>query len=63
MSKSFTVTEVAKHAKDGESMYIIIDDGVYDITGVCSLLLPSLRPHFRPFPRVFILDNNDSVPQ
>lgn len=36
MSKSFTVAEVAKHKdeKDG-GMYIIVDDGVYDISSEC----------------------------
>ncbi|KAN0108717.1 cytochrome b5 [Hyaloscypha variabilis] len=33
MSKSFSVADVASH-KDAESgLYIIIDDGVYDVTG------------------------------
>ncbi|KAK1754647.1 cytochrome b5-like heme/steroid binding domain-containing protein [Echria macrotheca] len=33
MSKTFTKTEVAAHKDEKEGMYIIIDDGVYDITG------------------------------
>lgn len=32
MSEQFTKAEVAQH-KDEKSMYIIIDDGVYDIAG------------------------------
>ncbi|KAL8338211.1 hypothetical protein RB601_006521 [Gaeumannomyces tritici] len=32
MSKSFTVTDVAKFNNEKDGMYIIIDDGVYDIT-------------------------------
>ncbi|CCC09055.1 hypothetical protein GE21DRAFT_7174 [Neurospora crassa] len=31
MSQTFTKSQVAEH-KDDKSMYIIIDDGVYDIT-------------------------------
>ncbi len=34
MSKSFTTAEVAKHKTDKDGMYIIVDNGVYDITGV-----------------------------
>lgn len=30
--KSFTLTEVATHKTADSGMYIIIDDGVYDIT-------------------------------
>ncbi|KAK4121078.1 cytochrome b5, partial [Parathielavia appendiculata] len=32
MSKQITKAEVAQH-KDDKSMYIIIDDGVYDVAG------------------------------
>ncbi|AEO55952.1 hypothetical protein MYCTH_2300312 [Thermothelomyces thermophilus ATCC 42464] len=32
MSKQITKAEVAQH-KDEKSMYIIIDDGVYDVAG------------------------------
>ncbi|AEO62351.1 61d4b8ae-2629-4525-8188-6188be29f978 [Thermothielavioides terrestris] len=32
MSKQFTKAEVAQHKGD-KDMYIIIDDGVYDVTG------------------------------
>ncbi len=31
----FTKAEVAQH-KDEKSMFIIIDDGVYDVAGTCS---------------------------
>lgn len=31
MSKTFTPAEVAKH-KDDSSMWIIVEDGVYDLT-------------------------------
>lgn len=34
MSKTFTKAEVANH-KDEKGMYIIIDDGVYDVAGMC----------------------------
>ncbi|KAK3370241.1 cytochrome b5-like heme/steroid binding domain-containing protein [Podospora didyma] len=33
MSKSFTKAEVASHKDEKEGMYIIVDDGVYDISG------------------------------
>ncbi|ERT02244.1 uncharacterized protein SPSK_05713 [Sporothrix schenckii 1099-18] len=33
MSKSFTPAEVAKHKTDDSGIYIIVDNGVYDITG------------------------------
>ncbi|CAK7273297.1 hypothetical protein SEPCBS119000_005583 [Sporothrix epigloea] len=32
MSKSFTVAEVSKHKTEDSGQYIIVDDGVYDIT-------------------------------
>ncbi|KAJ4306159.1 hypothetical protein N0V88_000955 [Collariella sp. IMI 366227] len=32
MSKQFTKAEVAQH-KDESGMYIIVDDGVYDVAG------------------------------
>ena len=32
MSKTFTKAEVANHKDEKEGMYIIVDDGVYDIT-------------------------------
>jgi len=33
MSKSFSPSEVAAHKDAEKGMYIIIDDGVYDVTG------------------------------
>ncbi|KAK0638752.1 putative cytochrome b5 protein [Cercophora newfieldiana] len=33
MSKTFTKADVAAHKDEKEGMYIIVDDGVYDITG------------------------------
>jgi cytochrome b involved in lipid metabolism len=33
MSKTFTTAEVAKHTTPEAGMYIIIDSGVYDVTG------------------------------
>lgn len=33
MSKSFTVAEVSKHKTEDSGQYIIVDNGVYDITG------------------------------
>lgn len=32
MSKSFTAKEVAEHKTDDKGLYLIIDDGVYDVT-------------------------------
>ena len=32
MSKTFTPADVAKHNKDADQMYIIVDSAVYDIT-------------------------------
>jgi cytochrome b involved in lipid metabolism len=34
MSKSFSVAEVAKHKDEKESLYIIVDSDVYDITSM-----------------------------
>jgi cytochrome b involved in lipid metabolism len=34
MSKQYTKAEVAQH-KDEKAMFIIIDDGVYDVAGMC----------------------------
>ena len=33
MSKQFTTAEVAKHKSEADGMWIIIDNGVYDVTG------------------------------
>ena len=33
MSKSFTTAEVAKHKDEKEGFYVIIDTGVYNVTG------------------------------
>ncbi|KAK0635590.1 putative cytochrome b5 protein [Bombardia bombarda] len=33
MSKTFTKAEVANHKDEKAGMYIIVDDGVYDIAG------------------------------
>lgn len=38
MSKQFTKAEVAQH-KDEKGMYIIVDDGVYDIASMSSIFL------------------------
>jgi len=35
MSKSFTKAEVATHKDEANGIYIIIDNGVYDITSMC----------------------------
>lgn len=40
MSKSFSTADVAAHKSPEEGMYIIVDDGVYDVTSMSSL--PSL---------------------
>jgi cytochrome b involved in lipid metabolism len=50
MSKTFTVADVAAHKDEKEGMYIIVDDGVYNITGMCSppsLSLSQTYPHTR----------------
>ncbi len=33
MSKSFTTADIAKHKSVDDGMYIVIESGVYDITG------------------------------
>lgn len=47
MSKTFTPAEVAQHKDEKNGIYIIVDDGVYDITSqcfffFCSSICPSL---------------------
>jgi hypothetical protein len=37
MSRSITTTEVAKHKDDGSGYWVIIEDGVYDLT--CNYLI------------------------
>lgn len=41
MSEQFTKAQVAEH-KDEKSMFIIVDDGVYDIAGMFSFLIRQL---------------------
>ena len=41
MSKTFTVAEVAKHKTEDAGQYIIVDNGVYDITGKCCAFVVS----------------------
>lgn len=35
MSKSFSKKEVADHKTEADGIYIIVDDGVYDVTSEC----------------------------
>lgn len=42
MSKEFTMAEVAKHRSD-DSLYLVIDGGVYDVTSKWSLALKKPR--------------------
>jgi hypothetical protein len=37
MSKTFSVADVASHKDAGSGMYIIVDENVYDVTGICPL--------------------------
>jgi len=47
MSKSFSTADVASHKTPEEGMYIIIDEGVYDVTS-----MPAFPPfHSPPFSR------------
>jgi cytochrome b involved in lipid metabolism len=52
MSKSFTVKEVAEHKSADQGLYIIIDNGVYEMAGKSALCLylsepfRQLRPGF-----------------
>lgn len=48
MSKSFSVAEVAEHKDAEKGMYIIVDEGVYDVT--------SNSPYTSPLPRVSYAD-------
>jgi hypothetical protein len=46
MSKTFSASEVAAHKDAEKGMYIIIDEGVYDITGEADcyvLICPPVR--------------------
>ena len=43
MSKSFTKAEVATHKDEANGIYIIIDNGVYDITSMCPPKIPMHR--------------------
>jgi hypothetical protein len=53
MSKSFSVADVASHKDADSGLYIIIDDGVYDVTGLFpSSPLLSPIPQ-KPFPSAF----------
>jgi cytochrome b involved in lipid metabolism len=42
MSKSLSVSDVASHKDADSGMYIIVDENVYDVTG---MFLLSLCPH------------------
>jgi len=42
MSKSFSTADVASHKDADAGMYIIVDDGVYDVTSTSPL------PHWHP---------------
>jgi len=42
MSKSFTTADVASHKDAAEGMYIIVDDGVYDVTSTFHSVHPTL---------------------
>ena len=41
MSKSFSVTDVASHKDPESGMFIIIDENVYDVTGISLSLYPT----------------------
>lgn len=43
MSKTFTKADVASHKDEKNGMYIIIDDGVYDVAGMCSGEMRALK--------------------
>ncbi len=48
MSKSFTTAEVAKHKDEKEGFYVIIDTGVYNVTGRFSLPAPGFYAPLAP---------------
>lgn len=56
MSKTFTKADVATHKDEAAGMYIIIDDGVYNITGTWPLprSIPSDSNHRPPQPTDFL---------
>lgn len=54
MSKTFSVADVASHKDAGSGMYIIVDENVYDVTGISPSSLPLLYSHV-PFPILFQL--------
>jgi cytochrome b involved in lipid metabolism len=42
MSKTFSVADVAEHKDAEKGMYIIVDENVYDVTGMSFFLSGSL---------------------
>jgi hypothetical protein len=50
MSKQFTPADVASHKDASSGMYIIIDENVYDVTGLSPFLPPPGRLPNYPFP-------------
>ena len=62
MSKSFSVADVASHKDADSGLYIIIDDGVYDVTGLFpSSPLLSPIPQ-KPFPSAFPFLSSQPTP-
>jgi cytochrome b involved in lipid metabolism len=43
MSKEFTINEVATHKTADTGMYIVIDNGVYDVTSASCRVLMGTR--------------------